>query len=99
MQATHDIFEKNKQVNFKTNDKIFEAAKVVFSRKHLDVSSAFNLFLQEVVTKDNLPFETEDEIHRKELIASLQREIQQSVNDYHQGLGVPEEEARARFGV
>lgn len=99
MLVADKIFEKNTQVNFKTNDDLLNAAKKVFAKKNLDVTSTFNLFLQNVVAKEELPFETQDEVRRAELIKNLQLDIQKSVANYKAGHGVSEEQARARFGI
>ncbi|RZI47840.1 type II toxin-antitoxin system RelB/ParD family antitoxin [Lactococcus kimchii] len=99
MLLADNVFEKNTQVNFKTNDELLRAAKQIFAKKNLDITSTFNLFLQNVVAKEELPFETEAEIRRTELIEHLQKDIQQSIRNYEMGLGVSEQEARERFGL
>lgn len=52
---------KDRQINFKVNAENFERAKKVFKAKGLDVSAAFNQFIQEVATTNDLPFKTIEE--------------------------------------
>lgn len=46
---------KDKQINFKVNSEYFEMAKEVFQENGLDITSAFNEFVQEVAITKHYP--------------------------------------------
>lgn len=52
---------KDRQINFMVNSTNYEIAKQVFREKGLDISTAFNQFVQEVALTHDLPFKTEVE--------------------------------------
>lgn len=91
--------EKNTQVNFKTNSDLLEKAKEIFAVNDLDLTGVFNLFLQNVVIKNELPLLTEEELEREKLFLQLQEEVRKSIDDVEQGKGVTLTEARKRFGI
>lgn len=43
------VFEKNTQVNFKTNSELLEKSKAIITAQNIDMTSTFNLFLENIV--------------------------------------------------
>ena len=85
---------RDKQINFKVNSEYFELAKVVFQENGLDITSAFNEFVQEVAISKTLPFKTVEEKEREKLIARLQEEVSTSYEALKADKGLSVEEAR-----
>ena len=85
---------RDKQINFKVNSEYFELAKVVFQENGLDITSAFNEFVQEVAISKTLPFKTVEEREREKLIARLQEEVSTSYEALKADKGLSVEEAR-----
>lgn len=85
---------KDRQVNFKVNSANYETAKQVFKEKGLDVSTAFNQFIQEVALTHDLPFKTQEEIEREILIQKLQKEVSTSYELLRKEKGLTVSEAR-----
>ena len=77
--------EKNTQVNFRTNSDLLERAKEIISEHNLDMTTSFNLFLENIVQNKRLPFETDTDKEREELLTQLRSEISQSFKDLEQG--------------
>ena len=77
--------EKNTQVNFRTNSDLLERAKEIISEYNLDMTTSFNLFLENIVQNKRLPFETDADKEREELLTQLKSEISQSFKDLEQG--------------
>ena len=77
--------EKNTQVNFRTNSDLLERAKEIISEYNLDMTTSFNLFLENIVQNKRLPFETDADKEREELLTQLRSEISQSFKDLEQG--------------
>ena len=77
--------EKNTQVNFRTNSDLLERAKEIISEYNLDMTTSFNLFLENIVQNKKLPFETDADKEREELLTQLRSEISQSFKDLEQG--------------
>ena len=46
--------EKNTQVNFRTNSDLLERVKEIISEHNLDMTSSFNLFLENIVQNKKL---------------------------------------------
>ena len=91
--------EKNTQVNFRTNSDLLERAKEIISTYNLDMTSSFNLFLENIVQNKKLPFETDADKEREELLTQLRSEITQSFNDLEQGRIYTINEVRANLGI
>jgi len=91
--------EKNTQVNFKTNDKWLAEAKRIFEHCGLDVTSAFNEFIHEVIVSRELPFKTEKEKEREGLIQKLGMQIDKNLEAIKHSEGVSVKEARKRLGI
>ena len=91
--------EKNTQVNFRTNNDLLERAKEIISTYNLDMTSSFNLFLENIVQNKKLPFETDADKEREELLTQLRSEITQSFKDLEQGRIYTVNEVRANLGI
>lgn len=90
---------KDTQVNFKTDARLLEKAKEVFAENDLDLTAGFNLFLQNVAVKNDLPILTEEELEREELFLQLQGEIQENQKAIEQGKGIKLESVKAKYGI
>ncbi|HFI0043537.1 TPA: type II toxin-antitoxin system RelB/DinJ family antitoxin [Streptococcus suis] len=93
------VLEKNTQVNFKTNSELLEKAKAIIVAHNLDMTSSFNLFLENIVQNNALPFETDTDKERSELLASLRAEIAKSFDDLENGRVYKASEVRANLGI
>ena len=93
------VLEKNTQVNFKTNSELLEKAKAIIVAHNLDMTSSFNLFLENIVQNNALPFETETDKERAELLASLRAEIAKSFDDLENGRVYKASEVRDNLGI
>lgn len=91
--------EKNTQVNFRTNSNLLERAKKIISEHNLDMTASFNLFLENIVQNKKLPFETDTDKEREELLTQLRSEITQSFKDLEQGRIYTVNEVRANLGI
>lgn len=90
---------KDTQVNFKTNSELLEKAKEVFTSNNLDLTAGFNLFLKNVVAKNEVPLLTEEELEQEQLFSQLQAEILANQEAIEAGHGVTLESVRAKFGI
>ena len=77
--------EKNTQVNFRTNSDLLERAKEIISEYNLDMTTSFNLFLENIVQNKKLPFKTDADKEQEKLLTQLRSEISQSFKDLEQG--------------
>ncbi|HFI0151110.1 TPA: type II toxin-antitoxin system RelB/DinJ family antitoxin [Streptococcus suis] len=93
------VLEKNTQVNFKTNSELLEKAKAIIADYNLDMTSSFNLFLENIVQNKALPFETDTDKERAELLADLRTEIAKSFDDLENGRVYNANEVRANLGI
>ncbi|KXT83896.1 hypothetical protein STRDD11_01235 [Streptococcus sp. DD11] len=91
--------KKDTQVNFKTDARLLEKAKKVFASNQLDLTSGFNLFLQNLAVKNELPILTEEELEKEELFQQLQQEIQENQKAIEEGRGVSLESIRAKYDI
>ena len=80
-----NLLEKNTQVNFKTNRDLLEKAKMIVAAQNLDMTASFNLFLENIVENKALPFETEMDRERAQLLEELRSEIKSSFDDLKNG--------------
>ncbi|HEL9597843.1 TPA: toxin-antitoxin system antitoxin subunit [Streptococcus suis] len=90
---------KDAQVNFKTDSRLLEKAKEVFAMNQLDLTSGFNLFLQNIAVKNELPILTEEELEREELFLQLQKEIQENQQAIEAGQGISLESVKEKYGI
>ncbi|HEL1606968.1 TPA: toxin-antitoxin system antitoxin subunit [Streptococcus suis] len=91
--------KKNAQVNFKTDSRLLEKAKEVFAMNQLDLTAGFNLFLQNIAVKNELPILTEEELEREELFLQLQKEIQENQQAIEAGQGISLESVKEKYGI
>ncbi|WP_449459244.1 type II toxin-antitoxin system RelB/ParD family antitoxin [Streptococcus suis] len=91
--------KKDAQVNFKTDSRLLEKAKEVFAMNQLDLTAGFNLFLQNIAVKNELPILTEEELEREELFLQLQKEIQENQQAIEAGHRVSLESVKEKYGI
>ncbi|HFI0723240.1 TPA: toxin-antitoxin system antitoxin subunit [Streptococcus suis] len=91
--------KKDAQVNFKTDSRLLEKAKEVFAMNQLDLTAGFNLFLQNIAVKNELPILTEEELEREELFLQLQKEIQENQQVIEAGQGISLESVKEKYGI
>ncbi|HEM5088180.1 toxin-antitoxin system antitoxin subunit [Streptococcus suis] len=91
--------KKDAQVNFKTDSRLLEKAKEVFAMNQLDLTAGFNLFLQNIAVKNELPILTEEELEREELFLQLQKEIQENQQAIEAGHGISLERVKEKYGI
>ncbi|HEL2002355.1 TPA: toxin-antitoxin system antitoxin subunit [Streptococcus suis] len=91
--------KKDAQVNFKTDSRLLEKAKEVFAMNQLDLTAGFNLFLQNIAVKNELPILTEEELEREELFLQLQKEIQENQQAIETGQGISLESVKEKYGI
>ena len=90
---------KDTQVNFKTDSRLLEKAKEIFAMNQLDLTAGFNLFLQNIAVKNELPILTEEELEREELFLQLQKEIQENQQAIEAGQGISLESIKEKYGI
>ena len=90
---------KDTQVNFKTDSRLLEKAKEIFAMNQLDLTAGFNLFLQNIAVKNELPLLTEEELEREELFLQLQKEIQENQQAIEAGQGISLESVKEKYGI
>ena len=93
------LLEKNTQVNFKTNRDLLEKAKMIVAAQNLDMTASFNLFLENIVENKALPFETEMDRERAQLLEELRSEIKSSFDDLENGRVYTTKEVRDYLGI
>ncbi|CYX84901.1 toxin-antitoxin system antitoxin subunit [Streptococcus suis] len=91
--------KKDAQVNFKTDSRLLEKAKEIFAMNQLDLTAGFNLFLQNIAVKNELPILTEEELEREELFLQLQKEIQENQQAIETGQGISLESVKEKYGI
>ena len=90
---------KDTQVNFKTDSRLLEKAKEIFAMNQLDLTAGFNLFLQNIAVKNELPLLREEELEREELFLQLQKEIQENQQAIEAGQGISLESVKEKYGI
>ena len=65
----------------------------------LDLTAGFNLFLQNIAVKNELPLLTEEELEREELFLQLQKEIQENQQAIEAGQGISLESVKEKYGI
>ena len=71
-----------------------ETGKEVFAMNQLDLTAGFNLFLQNIAVKNELPILTEEE-----LFLQLQKEIQENQQEIEAGQGISLERVKEKYGI
>ena len=93
------LLEKNTQVNFKTNRDLLEKAKMIVATQNLDMTASLNLFLENIVENKALPFETEMDRERAQLLEELRSEIKSSFDDLENGRVYTTKEVKDYLGI
>ena len=76
-----------------------ETGKEVFAMNQLDLIASFNLILQNIAVKNELPILTEEELEREELFLQLQKEIQENQQAIEAGQGISLESVKEKYGI
>ncbi|AZZ60423.1 RelB/DinJ family addiction module antitoxin [Oenococcus sp. UCMA 16435] len=91
--------EKNSQVSFKSNTALVKKARKVFAEQDLNLTEVMNEFLEYVVQTRAIPFKTNTDKKREQMIADLKSQIDKSFASYEAGHVVSQEEMKARYGL
>ncbi|KXU14589.1 DNA-damage-inducible protein J [Streptococcus oralis] len=90
---------RDRQFNFRVNADMLNGAKEVLEKKGLTLSDALNLFLEQVVAKQELPIQTEDEMRAEAFLAELTAELDKGYQDVLAGRTTPAREVFAKYGL
>ncbi|NQP34585.1 hypothetical protein HO921_09535 [Streptococcus suis] len=93
------VLEKNTQVNFRTNSELLEKSKAIITAQNIDMTSTFHLFLENIVQNKVLPFETDIDKEKAELLAGLRAEIGKSFDDLENGRVYNTSDVRSNLGI
>lgn len=91
------VLLKERQINVKVDSENYDIAKKVFKDKGLNITSAFNLFIEEVANKQDLPFKTVEEKKREKLIEDLSDIFNTNLQKMKSEGGISLDEARSRL--
>lgn len=80
--------EEKSRVSFRTDAKLKEEATKVLSDMQLDLTTAFNLFLDQVVKQNKLPFEITNETHEEKELKEVRARIYEGIADAKANRGV-----------
>ncbi|MGT2802728.1 hypothetical protein [Streptococcus henryi] len=94
-----DIVEKKVQVSFKTDSELLKEAKKVIADNNLDMTKAYNLFLENIVARQEIPLLTEEELRKEKIFKSLQQDVAESIAEYHAGKTKTLDEVREKYGL
>ncbi|MBP1040117.1 type II toxin-antitoxin system RelB/DinJ family antitoxin [Vagococcus sp. BWB3-3] len=75
------ITEEKARVSFRTDQKLKDDAIKVLSDMQLDLTTAFNLFLDQVVKQNKLPFEVTNETAEDKELREIKKRVTQGVLD------------------
>lgn len=73
--------EEKARVSFRTDQKLKDDAIKVLSDMQLDLTTAFNLFLDQVVKQNKLPFEVTNETAEDKELREIKKRVTQGVLD------------------
>lgn len=80
--------EEKARVSFRTDAKLKEEAIKVLSDMQLDLTTAFNLFLDQVVKQNKLPFEITNETTEEKELKEIRAKIYEGITDAETNSGV-----------
>lgn len=80
------------RISFRTDAKLKEEATKVLSEMQLDLSTAFNLFLDQVVKQNRLPFEITNETAEERELREILRKVERGIKEAHAGEGIDAQE-------
>lgn len=92
-----DTTIKDKQINVKVNSHSYEDAEKVFQSLGLDTTAVINQLIKYVAVKKELPFKSEEEELREELIEQLSQRFDSNLDEMEKEGGIGLEEARRRL--
>ncbi|WP_185953288.1 type II toxin-antitoxin system RelB/DinJ family antitoxin [Enterococcus casseliflavus] len=82
------IIDEKARVSFRTDAKLKEEATKVLADMQLDLTTAFNLFLDQVVKQNKLPFEVTNETAEERKIREIRREVEKGILEARAGTGI-----------
>ena len=80
--------EEKSRVSFRTDAKLKEEATKVLSDMQLDLTTAFNLFLDQVVKQNKLPFEITNETAEEKELKEIRARVCEGMADAEANRGV-----------
>ncbi|KRK39882.1 type II toxin-antitoxin system RelB/DinJ family antitoxin [Loigolactobacillus bifermentans] len=83
------VLSEKARISIRTDAKLKEDATRVLAGMHLDLSTAFNLFLDQVVKQNKLPFEITNETAAEKEQRALHLAIQTGLAEAKAGKGIP----------
>lgn len=82
------VAEEKARVSFRTDAKLKEDATKVLANMQLDLTTAFNLFLDQVVKQNKLPFELTNETAEEREIREIRIEVERGILEARAGKGM-----------
>lgn len=79
---------KNSDLVVKTNQELKEEADKILHNIGLDMDTAINMMLIQIINQKRLPFEAKDEMTYEEQIEKLEEELEKGLNSFRKGEGV-----------
>lgn len=80
--------EEKARISFRTDPKLKEDATKVLADMQLDLTTAFNLFLDQVVKQNKLPFEVTNETAEQKELRELRASVERGVLQARAGEGI-----------
>lgn len=76
------------RISIRTDAKLKEDATKVLSNMQLDLTTAFNLFLDQVVKQNKLPFEITNETAEETALRKIRADIMEGLSDAEANNGI-----------
>ncbi len=86
------LTEEKARISFRADAKLKEEAIKVLSEMQLDLSTALNLFLDQVVKQNRLPFEITNETAEERELREIRRKVEHGIKESHAGEGIDAQE-------
>lgn len=80
--------DEKARISFRTDPKLKEEATKVLASMQLDLTTAFNLFLDQVVKQNRLPFEVTNETADQKELRLLRQSVERGIAQAHAGEGI-----------
>lgn len=82
------ISKEKARISIRTDTKLKDDATKVLSSMQLDLTTAFNLFLDQVVKQNKLPFEITNETAEEKALAKIRMNVIEGLADAEANRGV-----------
>ncbi|EFQ57355.1 type II toxin-antitoxin system RelB/ParD family antitoxin [Streptococcus downei] len=76
---------RDKLYNFRVNSKQLEKAKEILQARDISISDALNLFVNQIIEKNDLPIKTQEEVKAEKFLAQLTDELDKGYQDVLNG--------------